>query len=56
MANEPSKNDHVKGAYEYFKPLIGLTRELNPQKRPVTIIYHDGKPDTDLVEELDVLY
>lgn len=55
IANEPSS--HEKGAYEYFKPLIDLAKELDPQKRPVTIVYiMMANPDTDLVaEELDVL-
>lgn len=47
VANEPSS--HVKGAYEYFKPLIDLTKRLDPQKRPVTIVYiMMANPDTDL--------
>lgn len=36
VANEPAS--HQKGAREYFKPLVDLTRELDPQKRPVTIV------------------
>lgn len=38
VANEPASEE--VGAYEYFKPLVDLTRELDPQKRPVTIVTH----------------
>lgn len=55
VANEPASEE--EGAYEYFEPLVKLTRELDPQKRPVTIVTHGGAgPDTDRIAELiDVL-
>lgn len=36
IANEPDSAG--EGAYEYFKPLYDLARELDPQKRPCTLI------------------
>lgn len=36
IANESDSGS--PGAYEYFKPLYDLTRELDPQKRPCTIV------------------
>ena len=55
IANEPASEE--EGAYEYFKPLVELAKELDPQKRPVTIVTHLGStPDTCKVAELvDVL-
>lgn len=55
VANEPASDE--KGAYEYFKPLVELTKELDPQKRPVTIVtYLMSTPDKCQVAELlDVL-
>ncbi|MCP8970509.1 beta-glucuronidase [Ectobacillus ponti] len=55
VANEPATEE--KGAYEYFKPLVELTKECDPQKRPVTIVTHLGAtPQRDEVAELvDVL-
>jgi beta-glucuronidase len=55
IANEPESE--AEGAYEYFKPLVELTKECDPQKRPVTIITYIGSnPETDKVAELiDVL-
>lgn len=55
IANEPASEE--KGAYEYFKPLIDLTRELDPQKRPVTIVTQmESSPEKDQIAELlDVL-
>ena len=38
VANEPASEE--VGAYDYFKPLIDLTRSLDPQKRPVTVVTH----------------
>lgn len=35
IANEPDSS--AEGAYEYFKPLYDLARELDPQKRPLTL-------------------
>lgn len=55
VANEPASDE--KGADEYFKPLIELTRELDPQKRPVTVVtYLQSTPDRCQIAELvDVL-
>lgn len=55
VANEPASEE--EGAFEYFEPLVKLTRELDPQQRPVTIVTHGGaNPDTDRIAELiDVL-
>ena len=36
IANEPDSAS--TGAYEYFKPLYDLARELDPQKRPCTLV------------------
>lgn len=36
IANESDSS--AEGAYEYFKPLYDLVRELDPQKRPRTIV------------------
>lgn len=36
IANEPDSAS--PGAYEYFKPLYDLARELDPQKRPCTLV------------------
>ncbi len=38
IANEPASEE--EGAYEYFAPLVELTKELDTQKRPVTIVTH----------------
>ncbi len=38
IANEP--DTHLEGAVDYFKPLYDLTKELDVQKRPVTIVTH----------------
>lgn len=35
VANEPASEE--EGAYEYFQPLIQLTRDTDPQHRPITI-------------------
>ncbi|WP_163526988.1 beta-glucuronidase [Halobacillus ihumii] len=55
VANEAATEE--EGAAEYFKPLIDLTKELDPQKRPVTIVlFIMATPETDKVAELvDVL-
>ncbi|WP_054027879.1 beta-glucuronidase [Bacillus sp. FJAT-28004] len=55
IANEPASEE--EGAYEYFKPLVELTKAIDPQKRPVTIVTHlMSTPDTCKVAELvDVL-
>lgn len=36
IANEPSS--HEEGAYEYFAPLFKLAKDLDPQKRPCTLV------------------
>lgn len=36
IANEPAS--HQEGAYEYFAPLVKLAKDLDPQKRPTTIV------------------
>lgn len=36
IANEPDSTS--AGAYDYFKPLFDLARELDPQKRPTTLV------------------
>ena len=38
IANESATEE--KGADKYFQPLVELTRECDPQKRPVTIVTH----------------
>ena len=55
IANEPASEE--EGAYEYFEPLVKLARDLDPQKRPVTIVIHMmATPDTNKVSDLvDVL-
>ena len=55
IANEPASEE--EGAYEYFAPLVGLAKEIDPQKRPVTIVTHImATPDTCKVASLvDVL-
>jgi beta-glucuronidase len=55
VANEPASEE--EGAENYFKPLVELTKELDPQKRPVTIVTHMWATDkTDKVAEfIDVL-
>lgn len=55
VANEPDSDS--EGAKEYFEPLIKLTKELDPQKRPVTIVtYLMSTPDKCKVGDIvDVL-
>ena len=55
IANEPASEED--GALEYFKPLVELAKELDLQKRPVTIVnIAMATPDKDKVAELvDVL-
>ena len=51
IANEPATEE--EGAVEYFKPLIELTKKLDPQKRPVTIVLHlMDTPDKGRVSDL----
>lgn len=55
IANEPASEE--KGAYEYFKPLVELTKKCDPQQRPVTIVtYVHSNPERDQIAEIiDVL-
>ncbi|EOU2090831.1 Beta-glucuronidase [Clostridium perfringens] len=55
VANEPDSDS--EGAKEYFEPLIKLTKELDPQKRPVTVVtYLMSTPDKCKVGDIvDVL-
>ncbi|HCW52532.1 MAG TPA: beta-glucuronidase [Clostridium sp.] len=55
VANEPDSDS--EGAKEYFEPLIKLTKELDPQKRPVTVVtYLMSTPDRCKVGDIvDVL-
>jgi beta-glucuronidase len=55
IANEPASEE--EGAHEYFQPLVQLARDLDPQKRPVTIVIHMmATPDKNTVSDLvDVL-
>lgn len=51
VANEPAS--HEEGARAYFKPLIERYRELDPQKRPVTLVnIMNATPDKDQVLDL----
>ena len=51
IANEAAS--YQEGAREYFEPLIQLTKELDPQKRPTTLVLiMTSMPDTDLVIDL----
>ena len=52
IANEP--DGAAEGAYEYFKPLFDLARELDPIRRPVVIASAQmaGGPDTDVSARL----
>jgi beta-glucuronidase len=55
IANESASEE--EGAHEYFQPLVQLARDLDPQKRPVTIVTHmQATPETNKVSDLvDVL-
>lgn len=52
IANEPDSG--APGAYEYFAPLYELARELDPQKRPCTLVSVaiNTTPDTDCSSKL----
>lgn len=50
IANEPAGDE--EGAYEYFKPLVDLTKELD-STRPVTIVsFQTATPKRDLIYSL----
>jgi beta-glucuronidase len=55
IANEAATEE--EGAYDYFKPLVELAKELDPQKRPVTIVTEiQSSPEKDQIAELlDIL-
>lgn len=55
VANEPASEED--GAKEYFEPLMKLAKELDEQKRPVTLVTYKGSnPTTCKVAELcDIL-
>lgn len=55
LANEAATEE--EGAYEYFKPLYDLAKELDPQKRPITIVYEkNSSPQEAKVSDIiDVL-
>lgn len=51
IANEPDSS--ADGAYDYFKPLYDLARELDPQKRPCTLVsVQMAAPDKDCSKDL----
>ncbi len=52
IANEP--DSWSEGAYEYFKPLYDLAKELDPEKRPCTLtsVQMAGGPDRDISAKL----
>jgi beta-glucuronidase len=55
IANEPASEE--EGAREYFQPLVNLAKELDPQRRPVTIVTHvESSPERcQIAEIVDVL-
>jgi len=55
VANEAATEE--EGAYEYFKPLVDLTKKADPQSRPVMIVTYIGSsPENDKIAEIvDVL-
>ncbi len=55
IANESASEE--EGAHDYFQPLVQLARDLDPQKRPITIVIHMmATPDKNTVSDLvDVL-
>ncbi|HER4777265.1 TPA: beta-glucuronidase [Streptococcus pyogenes] len=51
VTNEPAS--HEAGAHDYFEPLVALYKELDPQKRPVTLVnILMATPDRDEVMDL----
>jgi beta-glucuronidase len=50
IANESASEE--EGAHDYFQPLVQLARDLDPQKRPVTIVLVQwATPDKDTVSD-----
>lgn len=51
VANEPASEE--EGAREYFEPLMKLTKDMDPQKRPVTVVVYEGSsPESCKIAEL----
>ena len=51
IANEPDSSS--EGAYEYFKPLFDLAKEVDPQTRPCTLVsVMTVKPNEDVTCQL----
>lgn len=58
LANESALDE--EGCYDYFKPIMDLAKELDPQKRPLTIVSHilydlNIEESHKVLAELDVL-
>lgn len=55
IANEAAT--HQTGADDYFKPLVELVKERDPQKRPTTIVFiQESSPEDDKVSDyIDVI-
>ncbi|PSR28719.1 MAG: beta-glucuronidase [Sulfobacillus benefaciens] len=55
IANEPDFEG--PGAHEYFNPLVALAKACDPEKRPVTIVTHQGSTpgQCQLADLVDVL-
>lgn len=56
IANEPDSGS--EGAYDYFKPLFDLARELDPQNRPCTLVsvQMPDAPNTDCTKDLSDVF
>ena len=56
IANEPDSG--AEGAYDYFKPLYDLTRELDPQNRPCTLVSVQmaDAPNKDCTKDLSDVF
>lgn len=56
IANEPDSG--AEGAYDYFKPLYDLARELDPQKRPCTLVSVQmaDAPNKDCTKDLSDVF
>lgn len=51
IANEPNTSDEPKAALNYFTPLIKLVHEIDPGKRPATIVVPNNDYTKDLVSK-----
>ena len=49
IANEP--DSAAEGAYDYFKPLFDLAKEIDPQKRPCTLVSVHRKINSSSIRE-----